>query len=131
MLHEQQKLKPLLEEVNGAQSMNELEQVVNEAIKSRIRLNLPHQGKLYGKTHESKYCFADYVIKRTSDLKKKHKTEKDIEVASGIVCKLVSQVAVLYNINSMCIIDALEEFKGHKANMKQVCLVYRIVLLNS
>ncbi|MGL9717885.1 MAG: ankyrin repeat domain-containing protein, partial [Wolbachia sp.] len=120
--NQQEKLETSLDEVDKAQSMDELAQVVNRAIESRVRINFPKQGKLYGKAYENQYGFTDYVIKKISDLKKKHKTEKDIEVASGIVCKLVSQGAVLHNINSMCVIDELEEFKDHKANMKQACL---------
>ncbi|WP_341812521.1 hypothetical protein [Wolbachia endosymbiont (group A) of Conops quadrifasciatus] len=70
----------------------------------------------YGKKYESRYNFADYVIKRISDLKK---SSQDIKIASGIVCKLVSEGALLYNINSMCVIDELEKFEGHKTNMKK------------
>ncbi|WP_353278336.1 ankyrin repeat domain-containing protein [Wolbachia endosymbiont (group B) of Longitarsus flavicornis] len=112
ILNQQVMLKTFLDEVDAAQDMNQLEEVVNEAIECGVRFNFPHQGKLYRKMHESKYSFMDYVIKRISELK------KNPEVASNIVCGLISKGAVLYNINSMNVLNMLEsEFKDHKTNM--------------
>ncbi|WCR59297.1 MAG: Phosphocholine transferase AnkX [Wolbachia endosymbiont of Ctenocephalides felis wCfeF] len=125
MLRQQQALGTFLVRVEAAKNMNELKQIVNEAIASGVKLNLPKQGKLYGKTYESKYGFMDYVVRKISKLKKESKVASDVEVASGIVCQLVSEGAVLYNIKSIHVIDELEEFEGHKNNMKQAFVDYK------
>ncbi|MDG7055577.1 MAG: ankyrin repeat domain-containing protein [Wolbachia endosymbiont of Menacanthus eurysternus] len=117
VLNQQKLLKFFLHKVGEAQDMNELKQVVIQAIDYGVRFNFPHQGKLYGKTYESKYSFTDYVIKRIKDISESKKNPK---VASDIVCELVSRGAVLYNIDSTFVIDTLEsEFKDHKTNMKE------------
>lgn len=114
ILNQQVMLKTFLDKVDAAQDMDQLEEVVNEAIERGVRFNFPHQEKLYRKMHESKYSFMDYVIKRISELK------KNPEIASNIVCELISKGAVLYNINSMNVLNMLEsEFKDHKTNMIQ------------
>ncbi|GFS56376.1 ANK_REP_REGION domain-containing protein [Nephila pilipes] len=112
ILNQQQKLKMFLDVVGKAQNMNQLEQIVNEAIESGVRFNfLIHPGKM---VYQDTYNFTDYVIKRISELKKNPK------VASDIVCKLVSKGAVLHNLSSIGVIDTLEsEFKDHKTNMKK------------
>ncbi|WP_353283628.1 ankyrin repeat domain-containing protein [Wolbachia endosymbiont (group A) of Pogonocherus hispidulus] len=113
---QQKILKFFLCRVDKAQDINELEQVVNKAIECKMRFNFPHQGKLYGKMYE-KYGFMDYVIKRIKEISE---LKKDPKVASDIICKLVSKGAVLYNKDSMEVINALEsEFKDHKTNMKK------------
>ncbi|WP_250294742.1 ankyrin repeat domain-containing protein [Wolbachia endosymbiont of Oedothorax gibbosus] len=124
ILNQREKLKWFFHEVGKVQNMKKLEQVVNEAIKSGVRFNFPHQGSIYNNAYESKYSFTDYVIKKISDLKKSSQIASDIEVASGIVCKLVSEGALLYNISSMCVIDELEKFEGHKTNMKEAYAKY-------
>ncbi len=118
ILNQQQKLKMFLDEVGAAQDMNQLEQVVTEAIESGVRFNfLIHPGEMM---YQDTYNFTDYVMKKISTLKKSSKVENDIEVASGIVCKLVSKGAVLHNLSSIDVIDTLEsEFKDHKTNMKK------------
>jgi ankyrin repeat protein len=115
MPNQQRNLKTFLGWVGRAQDMNQLKYVVDQAIKFGIRFNFPHQGKLYGNAYESKYSCMEYVIKRIKDLSK---SEKNPKVASDIICKLVSIGAVLYDINSMDLINTLElEFKDHKTNM--------------
>ena len=117
ILNQQKKLKFFLHEVDKAQDMNRLAQVVNGAIEFGVRLNFPiHLDKM---VHQNTYNFTDYVIKKISELKKRSKVVSDIEVASGIVCQLVSKGAALYNVNNIYVIDELEEFEGHKANMKE------------
>uniref|UniRef100_A0A1A9VJN9 ANK_REP_REGION domain-containing protein n=1 Tax=Glossina austeni TaxID=7395 RepID=A0A1A9VJN9_GLOAU len=118
ILNQQKKLKWFLHEVDGAQDMNQLEQVVTKAIESGVRFNfLIHPGEMM---YQDTYNFTDYVMKKISTLKKSSKVENDIEVASGIVCKLVSKGAVLHNLSSIDVIDTLEsEFKDHKTNMKK------------
>ncbi|WP_353274125.1 ankyrin repeat domain-containing protein [Wolbachia endosymbiont (group A) of Ennomos erosarius] len=118
ILNQQQKLKMFLGEVGAAQDMKKLEQVVNKAIESGVRFNfLIHPGKMM---YQDTYNFTDCVMKKISALKKSSKVENDIEVASGIVCKLVSKGAVLHNLSSIDVIDTLEsEFKDHKTNMKK------------
>ncbi|WP_353271822.1 ankyrin repeat domain-containing protein [Wolbachia endosymbiont (group A) of Nomada goodeniana] len=118
ILNQQKKLKWFLHEVDRAQDMNQLEQVVTEAIESGVRFNfLIHPGEMM---YQDTYNFTDYVMKKISALKKSSKVENDIEVASGIVCKLVSKGAVLHNLSSIDVINTLEsEFKDHKTNMKK------------
>lgn len=115
ILDQQAKLEVFLDEVGKAQNMNQLEQVVNEAIKSGIRFNFPHQGKLYGKMYEDKYNFMDCVMKRIKEISE---LEKNSKVASDIICKLVSKGAVWYVVDSMYVLNTLElEFEDHETNM--------------
>ncbi|WP_265015232.1 ankyrin repeat domain-containing protein [Wolbachia endosymbiont (group B) of Camptogramma bilineatum] len=118
ILNQQQKLKMFLGEVGAAQDMKKLGQVVNKAIESGVRFNfLIHPGKMM---YQDTYNFTDCVMKKISALKKSSKVENDIEVASGIVCKLVSKGAMLHNLSSIDVIDTLEsEFKDHKTNIKK------------
>ncbi|WP_419215034.1 ankyrin repeat domain-containing protein [Wolbachia endosymbiont of Rhagoletis cingulata] len=104
--------------LDEVQDINQLEQVVNEAIKSGVRFNLTCEGNIYENTYESKYNFTDYVIRRISELKI-FQVERDIEVASRIVCNLVKRGAVFETLNSIIVIDELEKFKDHKANLKE------------
>lgn len=108
-----------LDRLDKAQDINQLEHVVNEAIKSRVRLNLCYPGSIYNKKYENNYNFADYVIKRISELEKSFQDVRDIEVASRIVCNLVKRGAVLETLSSIIVIDKLEKFKDHKANLKE------------
>ncbi|MCA7010126.1 ankyrin repeat domain-containing protein [Wolbachia endosymbiont of Tribolium confusum] len=99
------KLKEFLDKVSKAQDMDELERVVNEAILSGGRFNRRF-------SQDKKRNFTDCVMERIGEL------GKNPEVASRIVCKLVSIGAVLYNKDNMKVIDTLEsEFKEHKGNM--------------
>ncbi|WGJ61864.1 ankyrin repeat domain-containing protein [Wolbachia endosymbiont of Frankliniella intonsa] len=107
-----------LDRLDKAQDINQLEQVVNEAIKSKVRFNLTCEGNIYENTYESKYNFTDYVIRRISELKI-FQGERDIEVASRIVCNLVKRGAVFETLSSIIVIDKLEKFKDHKANLKE------------
>ncbi|MCA7010748.1 ankyrin repeat domain-containing protein [Wolbachia endosymbiont of Tribolium confusum] len=107
-----------LDSLNEAQDINQLEQIVNEAIKSGVRLNFTYKGNIYENTYESKYNFTDYVIRRISELKI-FQVERDIEVASRIVCNLVKRGAVFETLSSIIVIDKLEKFKDHKANLKE------------
>uniref|UniRef100_A0A1B0FKF4 Uncharacterized protein n=1 Tax=Glossina morsitans morsitans TaxID=37546 RepID=A0A1B0FKF4_GLOMM len=111
ILDQQAKLEVFLDEVGKAQDTNQLEQVVNEAIKSGIRFNFPHQGKMY----EDKYNFMDCVMKRIKEISE---LEKNSKVASDIICKLVSKGAVWYVVDSMYVLNTLElEFEDHETNM--------------
>ncbi len=115
-----EKQEPLqyLNQLNEAQDIDQLEQIVNEAIKSRVRFNFTYKGNIYENTYESKYNFTDYVIRRISELKI-FQGERDIEVASRIVCNLVKRGAVFETLSSIIVIDKLEKFKDHKANLKE------------
>uniref|UniRef100_A0A3B0JG30 Phosphocholine transferase AnkX n=1 Tax=Wolbachia endosymbiont of Aleurodicus floccissimus TaxID=2152762 RepID=A0A3B0JG30_9RICK len=106
------------DELNKAQDINQLERVVTEAIECGVRFNLTCEGNIYENTYESKYNFTDYVIRRISELKI-FQVERDIEVASRIVCNLVKRGAVLETLSSIIVIDELEKFKDHKANLKE------------
>ncbi|WP_265015104.1 hypothetical protein [Wolbachia endosymbiont (group B) of Camptogramma bilineatum] len=106
------KLKEFLDKVSKAQNMDELEGVVNEAILSGGRINRRF-------SQDKKRNFTDCVMERIGKL------GKNPEVASKIVCKLVSIGAVLYNKDNMKVIDTLEsEFKEHKENMIEAYLDY-------
>lgn len=105
------------------QDINQLEQVVNEAIKSRVMFNLTCEGNIYENTYESKYNFTDYAIRRISELKI-FQVERDIEAASRIVCNLVKRGAVFETLSSIIVIDKLEKFKDHKANLKEASKSY-------
>ncbi|OAB79457.1 hypothetical protein WSTR_05235 [Wolbachia endosymbiont of Laodelphax striatellus] len=105
-------------ELDEVQDINQLEQVVNEAIESGVRFNLTCEGNIYENTYENKYNFTDYVIRRISELKI-FQVERDIEVASRIVCNLVKRGAVFETLSSIIVIDKLEKFKDHKANLKE------------
>uniref|UniRef100_A0A3B0JBF6 Uncharacterized protein n=1 Tax=Wolbachia endosymbiont of Aleurodicus floccissimus TaxID=2152762 RepID=A0A3B0JBF6_9RICK len=106
------KLKEFLDKVSKAQNMDELEGVVNEAILSGGRFNRRF-------SQDKKRNFTDCIIERIGEL------GKNPEVASRIVCKLVSIGAVLYNKDNMKVIDTLEsEFKEHKENMIEAYLDY-------
>ncbi|WP_353272420.1 ankyrin repeat domain-containing protein [Wolbachia endosymbiont (group A) of Urophora cardui] len=124
--YQQKMLGKFFDMVSQVQNMGKLEEVVDEAIKFGVRFNFPQQkilqdeatGKYVLGYHVLRcgpeYNLTDYVIKRISELK------KDPKVASDIICKLVSKGAVLYNKDSMEVINALEsEFKDHKTNMKK------------
>ncbi|WP_143688761.1 ankyrin repeat domain-containing protein [Wolbachia endosymbiont of Laodelphax striatellus] len=117
ILNQREELKTFLDMANAAENMNELEQVVKRAIEAGVMLNFAVSGSLYDKKYESKYGFADCVIRKISELKKNSRIASDVEVASRIVCNLVSKGVVLHTISSILVIDELEEFKSHKANM--------------
>ncbi|WP_265022320.1 ankyrin repeat domain-containing protein [Wolbachia endosymbiont (group B) of Ischnura elegans] len=117
ILNQREELKTFLDMASAAENMNELEQVVKRAIEAGVMLNFAVSGSLYDKKYESKYGFADCVIRKISELKKNSKIASDVEVASRIVCNLVSKGVVLHTISSILVIDELEEFKSHKANM--------------
>ncbi|MEY2393425.1 ankyrin repeat domain-containing protein [Wolbachia endosymbiont of Tettigetta isshikii] len=121
---QREKLETFLGRVSTAKGMNELRQVVKEAMVDGVRLNFAKKGSLYNKKYENKYGFADYVIRRINELKSNFKNREDIEIASNIVCCLVSKGAVLHNIYSKFVIDELEEFAGHKDNMKNASICY-------
>ncbi|QDH18675.1 hypothetical protein wCauA_03470 [Wolbachia endosymbiont of Carposina sasakii] len=117
-------MKIFLGRVNKSKDIDELKRVVNEAIELGVRLNFPNQGSIYGKVYEKEYSFTDFVIRKISELRKSSEGSRNIEVASGIVCQLISKGAILYNISSIYVIDELEEFESHKANMKNAYADY-------
>lgn len=97
------KINRFLIQVSEAESLAKLQKVVNEAIISGIRLNF---------TKDQENYFTDHVIKRIRQL------EKSPEVASDIICALISRGGKLKNSSSFEVINKIESgFKGHKANM--------------
>ncbi|MDX5526940.1 MAG: ankyrin repeat domain-containing protein [Wolbachia endosymbiont of Andrena nigroaenea] len=97
------KINRFLIQVSKAESLAKLQKVVNEAIISGIRLNFAKDQENY---------FTDHVIKRIRQL------EKSPEVASDIICALISRGGKLKNSSSFEVINEIESgFKGHKANM--------------
>ncbi|WP_425385045.1 ankyrin repeat domain-containing protein [Wolbachia endosymbiont (group B) of Schoenobius gigantella] len=93
-----------------AKSMIELQEVVNEVISSGIRLNLAKG--------EECYC-TDEILEKIVQL------EENYEIASNIVCTLISRGAKLKRSKSLKVIDTIElKFKAHKANMIRAHLEY-------
>lgn len=111
---QQKKLDDFLDMVSKAEDMNELEKVIDEAIRSGVWINFNKDFSPEDPTICNWCSFTDYVIKRIGELKKNPK------VASDVICKLVSRGAVFYTKNSMDVMGKLElEFKDHKANIKK------------
>lgn len=104
--YQKRKLGEFLNQVFKAQDMDQLKEVVDEAINLGIRFNFPVEGPC------GMYNFTDYVIEKISKL------EKNPKVASNIICNLVLRGAVLHRKLDIAVIDELElEFEGHKTNM--------------
>ncbi|WP_264336655.1 MULTISPECIES: ankyrin repeat domain-containing protein [unclassified Wolbachia] len=104
----QVKLNKFLNKISEVQNMYRLEEIVNEAISSGVRIGFSKQSSQGKKA----YNFVDHVIEKISTL------EKNPKVASNIICKLVSRGAVFNSKIGIGVIDALEsEFNDHKANM--------------
>ncbi|WP_253303100.1 ankyrin repeat domain-containing protein [Wolbachia endosymbiont of Phyllotreta cruciferae] len=96
-------LNQFVSKIPKAANIAELQKVVDKAIMSGVGLNL---------TKDGGPCFTDYILERIGQLEKNH------EVASNIVCTLISKGARLSDWNSLNVIDEIElEFKEHKANM--------------
>lgn len=109
--NQKRKLNEFSGKVFQAQNMAELEEIVNDAVKSGVRLNYSSSQDFFS---GSEYTFTDYVIKKISEL------EKNPKVASSIICQLVSKGAVFGNTVDTNIINTLtSEFKEHKTNMKK------------
>ncbi|WP_265036210.1 ankyrin repeat domain-containing protein [Wolbachia endosymbiont (group A) of Anomoia purmunda] len=97
--------------VNQAQDIKQLEEVVDQTIRSGVRLNFIDPGEV---AQQDKGNFTDHVMKKISALKESSEIANDIEIASGIIYKLVSKGAALHNL------DRLESgFKDHKTNIKR------------
>lgn len=118
--NQKEKLNKFFDKVFQAQNMAELEEIVNDAIKSGVRLNYSLSQDFFS---DNEYTFTDYVMEKISEL------EKNPKVASSIICKLVSRGAVFNSKIGIGVIDALEsEFKEHKTNLKKA---YRDYVSNS
>ncbi|BFD47585.1 MAG: hypothetical protein DMENIID0003_06590 [Wolbachia endosymbiont of Sergentomyia squamirostris] len=112
--------KSFFDKVFNAQNMVELEKIVNDAIKSGVRLNYSFSQDFFS---GSEYTFTDYVMKKISEL------EKNPKAASSIICQLVSKGAVFGNAVDANMINTLtSEFKEHKTNVKKA---YRDYVSNS
>ncbi|WP_353283369.1 ankyrin repeat domain-containing protein [Wolbachia endosymbiont (group A) of Pogonocherus hispidulus] len=115
MPDQKKKLDDFLDRVSKAEDMDKLEKVVDEAIRSGVRLNFNKDFSPEDPIACNWYSFTDYVIKRIGEL---NKLKRNSKVASDIVYNLVSAGAVLYNENSINVINELElEFKYHKNNI--------------
>ncbi|WP_254229773.1 ankyrin repeat domain-containing protein [Wolbachia pipientis] len=102
------KLNKFLNKISEARDMYKLEEVVNKAISSGVRIGFSERSSQGKKA----YNFVDHVIEKISKL------EKNPKVASSIICKLVSRGAVFNNKIGIGVVDALEsEFYDHKANV--------------
>ncbi|WP_353287620.1 ankyrin repeat domain-containing protein [Wolbachia endosymbiont (group B) of Gerris lacustris] len=104
----QVELNKFLSKISEVQDMYKLEEVVNKAISSGVRIGFSERSSQGKKA----YNFVDHVIEKISKL------EKNPKVASNIICKLLSRGAVFNSKIGIGVIDALEsEFNDHKANM--------------
>ncbi|WP_264723632.1 ankyrin repeat domain-containing protein [Wolbachia endosymbiont (group A) of Cheilosia soror] len=111
--NQKEKLNKFSDKVFRAQNMAELEKIVNDAIKSGVRLNYSLSQDFFS---GNEYTFTDYVMKKISEL------EKNPKVSSSIICQLVSKGAVFGNT-----VDAntlTSEFKEHKTNLKKAYIDY-------
>ncbi|WP_264377866.1 ankyrin repeat domain-containing protein [Wolbachia endosymbiont (group B) of Philonthus cognatus] len=111
--NQKEKLNEFSDKVFQAQNMAEIEEIVNDAIKSGVRLNYSLSQDFFS---GNEYTFTDYVMKKISEL------EKNPKVASNIICQLVSKGAVFGNT-----VDAntlTSEFKEHKTNLKKAYIDY-------
>ncbi|WCR58414.1 ankyrin repeat domain-containing protein [Wolbachia endosymbiont of Ctenocephalides felis wCfeJ] len=117
---QQKKLDDFLGRISKVECVSKLEKIVDEAIRSGVRLGFNEDFSPQCPFPDDWHSFADYVIKRIGELKGNPKT------ASDIICKLISKGAVLYNRNSMDIIDELElEFKDFRANLDKTYASHR------
>lgn len=66
--NQKEKLNEFSDKVFQAQNMAELEEIVNDAIKSGVRLNYSLSQDFFS---GNEYTFTDYVMKKISELKKK------------------------------------------------------------
>ncbi|WP_341822266.1 ankyrin repeat domain-containing protein [Wolbachia endosymbiont (group A) of Clivina fossor] len=121
-LNQQKRLDDFLYRISKAEDMDKLEKVVDEVIRSGVQLNFNKDFSPKDPIACNWYSSTDYVIKRIGEL---NKLKRNPKVASDIICKLVSRGAILYNRNSMDVIDELElESKDHRANMKKAYADY-------
>ncbi|WP_265029689.1 ankyrin repeat domain-containing protein [Wolbachia endosymbiont (group A) of Philonthus cognatus] len=108
--NQEMELDGLFKKASEAQNMDQLAKVVGQAIQSGVRLNFPRS--FHNEFGEEVYSFMDLVVEKISEL------DGNIEVASDMVCKLLSRGAMLYSVDGEDVFDILElEFKGHKTNM--------------
>ncbi|WP_338481817.1 ankyrin repeat domain-containing protein [Wolbachia endosymbiont (group A) of Nomada hirtipes] len=113
---QKEKLREFSDKVFQAKNMVELEEIVNDAIKSGIRLNYSSSQDFF---LGNEYTFTDYVIKKISEL------EKNPKVASSIICQLVSKGAVFGNTVDVNMINTVtSEFTEHRTNMKKAYADY-------
>ncbi|MGL9718556.1 MAG: ankyrin repeat domain-containing protein [Wolbachia sp.] len=116
MPNQQKELDDFLDRVSKAEDMDKLEKVIDEAIRSGVRLSLNKDFSPQYPFLRDWHSFADCVVKRIGELKKNPK------VASDIICKLISKGAIFYTRNSIDVIEELElEFKDLRANINKTC----------
>ncbi|WP_341811031.1 ankyrin repeat domain-containing protein [Wolbachia endosymbiont (group A) of Andrena bucephala] len=120
---QKKKLNEFFDKVHRAQDMKQLEEVVDQAIRSGIRFNFPIRPDKVA--YQDACNFTDHVIKKISALKESSKIANQIEITSDIVYKLLSRGAVFHNLSSIDVINTLEsEFKDHTTNVKEACGKY-------
>ncbi|WP_353285593.1 ankyrin repeat domain-containing protein [Wolbachia endosymbiont (group A) of Gastracanthus pulcherrimus] len=110
--NQEMELDKFLCKVTESRSIEQLEDVVHEAIKFGIKLNFNRSLPPEDPIACNWYSFTDYVMRRISKLKMNPK------IASDIVCSLISRGAVFYDRNSINLMDELQlKFKDHEANV--------------
>jgi len=110
MLNQNMELDELFKKASKVQNMYQLSEIVGQVIQSGVRFNFPRS--FYDEFGEEIYNFMDLVVKKTGEL------DSNFEIASDIVCKLLSRGAMLYSVDAEDLFDILEwEFEGHKINI--------------
>ncbi|WP_410541917.1 ankyrin repeat domain-containing protein [Wolbachia endosymbiont (group B) of Silvanus unidentatus] len=114
-LNQQRKLDEYFNMVSKAEDMDKLAKVIDKAIRSGVQLNFNKDCSPGDPIASNWYSLADWTLKRIGELSK---LKRNPEVASDMVCSLVSRGAIFRNRNSIDVIDKLElEFKHHKDNI--------------
>ncbi|WP_353281821.1 ankyrin repeat domain-containing protein [Wolbachia endosymbiont (group B) of Horisme vitalbata] len=114
-LNQQRELDKYFNMVSKAEDMDKLEKVIDEAIRFGVQLNFNKDFSPGDPIASNWYSLADWTLKRIGELSK---LKRNPEVASDMVCSLVSRGAIFRNRNSIDVIDKLElEFKHHKDNI--------------
>ncbi|MFP3018687.1 MAG: ankyrin repeat domain-containing protein [Candidatus Tisiphia sp.] len=114
-LNQQRKLDEYFNMVSKAEDMDKLEKVIDEAIRFGVQLNFNKDFSPGDPIACNWYSLTDWTLKRIGEL---NKLKRNPEVASNIVCNLVSRGAIFRNRNSIDVIDKLElEFEYHKDNI--------------
>ncbi|WP_264337517.1 hypothetical protein [Wolbachia endosymbiont (group B) of Dolichovespula media] len=110
ILNQNMELDELFKKASKVQNMYQLSEIVDQAIQSGVRFNFPRS--FYDEFGEEIYNFMDLVVNKIGEL------DSNFEIASEIVCKLLSRGAMLYSVDAEDLFDTLEwEFEGHKTNI--------------
>lgn len=110
ILNQSMELDELFKKASKVQNMYQLSEIVDQAIQSGVRFNFFRS--FYDECGEEIHSFMDLIVNKIGEL------NSNFEIASEIVCKLLSRGAMLYRVDAEDLFDTLEwEFEGHKTNI--------------